>query len=72
MLKIFTICCLIAFVSSCGKNEKVYRGITQGIYEGANQTQEMKKDDPTREPGKEPSSYDQYERERQEMIKNKK
>jgi hypothetical protein len=71
ILKIFTICCFIAFLSSCGKSEKVYKGVVQGMYEGANQTQEIKKDDPTPEPGKEPPSYDQYERDRQEMIKDK-
>jgi hypothetical protein len=38
------------------------------MYEGANQAQEMKRTDPTPTPGKEPPAYDQYERERQEML----
>ena len=63
--------CFIAFLCSCAKNEKVYKGIVQGIYEGTKQIQEMKNDDPTPEPDNEIPSYDQYERERQEMIKDK-
>ena len=39
------------------------------MYKGANQTQEMKREDPTPPPGKEPPSYDRYEKERQEMLK---
>ena len=69
ILEIFIICCLMAFLSSCGKC--IYKGVTQGMYEGANQAQEMKRDDPVAEPGTEPPSYDQYERERQETIKDK-
>ena len=67
ILIIFSICCFMAFLPSCGKSTNIYKGIKQGIYEGANQTQKMKKDEPTPEPGKELPSYDQYERERQEM-----
>jgi hypothetical protein len=71
ILEVLMIFCFIAFLSSCGKSESVYKGVARGIYEGANQTQEMKRDDPTPEPGNEHPSYDQYERERQEMINDK-
>ena len=72
ILKIFTICCLIAFLSSCGDREKVFKGVSRAIYEQSNQYEKMKKNDPFPEPGKhEPPSYDQYERERQEMKKDK-
>ena len=70
--RILTICCFIACLSSCGNSEKIYKGVAQGMYEGANQTQELKKDAPIPEPGKEPASYDRYERERQEMTNDKK
>jgi hypothetical protein len=65
----FSVFCSIVFLSSCARNENVCKGIVQGIYKGANQVQEMKKDDPNPEPGKELPSYDQYERERQKMKK---
>jgi hypothetical protein len=71
ILKILIICCFIAFLSSCGKNDSIYKGVAQGMYEGANQAQEMKRDDPVAEPGNEPASYDQYERDRQETMKDK-
>jgi hypothetical protein len=71
ILKILIICCLMAFFSSCGKSKSIYKGVAQGMYEGANQAQEMKRDDPTPAPGNEPPSYDQYERDRQKTINDK-
>jgi hypothetical protein len=62
---------LLAFLSSCAKNGRVYNGIAQGIYEGTYQTQEMTKDEPTIAPGNEHPSYDQYRREKKEMMKDK-
>ena len=71
ILKISILCCLMGLLFSCGKSGNVYKGIKHGLYEGGIQTQEMKNDDPTPEPGEEAPSYDQYERERQEIIKDK-
>lgn len=71
-LKILIIGTFIICLSSCGKSEKIYKGVVQGMYEGANQSQEMKRDDPTPPAGQETPSYGQYEQDRQEMIKGKK
>jgi hypothetical protein len=71
ILRIMISLCFIVCLCSCGKSEKVYKGVARGMYEGANLAQEMKRDDPTPEPGKESPSYDQYEQDRQEMIKDK-
>jgi hypothetical protein len=71
-LKIFIIGSFIICLSSCGKSEKIYKGVVQGMYEGANQSQEMKRDYPIPPVvGKEPFSYGQYEQDRREMIKDK-
>ena len=58
----------LALLFSCAKNG-AYKGIARGIYDGANQVREMKKDDPAPETNNEVPSYDQYERERQEALK---
>jgi hypothetical protein len=68
MLEILIICCLMAFLSSCGKSKSIFKGVAKGVYKDANQAQEMKRDDPVAEPGNEPPSYDQYERDRQKTI----
>ena len=44
-------------------------GYYRGMYEGANQSQEMKRENPF-PPNENPPTYDQYERERQEMLKD--
>ncbi|MBU3949166.1 MAG: hypothetical protein KJ882_07055 [Proteobacteria bacterium] len=53
---------------SCSKNEKARDGFFRGMYEGSKQVQEIKHADETQRPGKEPPTYDQYKRERQEIL----
>ena len=57
-------------ICSCSNNEKVRDGFFRGMYEGCNQVQEMRHADQPPPPGKETPTYDQYERERQEIIKD--
>jgi len=67
-LKFSIIICFIVCIFACSENAKVHEGIFRGIYEGSNQVQEMKGDDPVPSPREEPPTYEQYERERQEML----
>ena len=69
LLRILIVMCFMFCLSSCAKSGKVYDGFLRGMYEGANQTQEMQRKDLIPPPGKEPPTYDQYEKERQEMLK---
>jgi len=62
----------ITLFSSCAKKDGIYKGIKRGMYDGANQSQEMKRDDPLPPVGKESPSYDQYEKDRQDMTKDNK
>ena len=59
--------CFFVALSACGTKEKIKKGIAQGIYDSTNQTQALRANDPTTSVGKEIPTYDQYEKERQEM-----
>lgn len=61
---IFSMCS----ICSCSKNEKTTDNIFRGIYESSQQVQEMKYADELPQPDKEAPTYDQYKRERQEII----
>ena len=67
-LKFSIIICFIVCIFACAENAKVHEGIFRGIYEWSNQVQEMKGDAPVPSPCEEPPTYEQYERERQEML----
>lgn len=55
-------------ICSCSNNKKVRDGFFRGMYEGSNQVQEMKHADELPQLDEEPPTYDQYQRERQEII----
>ena len=59
-------------ICSCSNNKKVRDGFFRGMYEGSNQFQEMKHADELPQPREEPPTYDQYQRERQEIIIDRK
>lgn len=70
-LTLFVLCCTALFLFSCGSKQEIVEGVKQGMYEGMNQTQQMKQEDyPTPESGRQPPTYEQYKRERQEIIKD--
>lgn len=62
----------MVWLSACANKSKIYDGICQGIYDLSNQNQEMKSPEAARQrpPGKEPLTYEQYQKERQEMLKD--
>lgn len=59
-------------ISSCSNNEKLRDGFFRGMYEGSNHAQKMKHADQPLPPDEKPLTYDQYKRERQEIISNHK
>jgi hypothetical protein len=67
ILKLFAIVFFMTFIYSCASKDKIKDGFHRGMYEGANQSQEMKRGNPLPSSEK-PPTYDQYERERQEML----
>ena len=65
---ILIFCFLTFFLMSCTKNGNGYKGLYQGIYEGAQQSQEMNGDAPPPSDDRPLPTYDQYEKERKEMT----
>lgn len=55
-------------ICSCSKNEQASDTFFRGMYESSQQVQEMKYGDELPQPDKEVPTYDQYKRERQEII----
>ncbi|MGE0084098.1 MAG: hypothetical protein AB7S75_06720 [Desulfococcaceae bacterium] len=70
--KILIFACFVLCLSSCAEKDKVYDGFLRGMYEGANHTQTMQREDPIPPAGEKTPTYDQYEQDRQEIIKNDK
>jgi hypothetical protein len=56
---------VVAF-SSCALRGKTYENISRGIYDGANQAQEINKTDPRPQPDEESLTYDRYQQERRQ------
>jgi hypothetical protein len=69
-LKLITISAVaimsIILLSSCAKKDNVYNG----MYNMGNQMQQMKDPGPISSPGSEPLTYEQYKKERHELIKD--
>lgn len=61
---------LLGWVSACTDNDRIYENIYQGVYESSNQVQEMKNTDPLPSQEKKPPTYEQYKRERNEILKD--
>jgi hypothetical protein len=57
-----------ACIFSCAKSNSVCDGFRRGMYEGLNQVHEMEHTDETPQQGEETPAYDQYQRERQEIV----
>lgn len=69
ILKLSIIICLISCTFSCAKKEEVRDNVFRGIYQGANQEQEMKRtDDPSLVQEDRPLTYDQYKKEREKIL----
>ena len=59
---------LLSFCA-CSDSKAVRDGFFRGMYEGANQAQQMEHPEEPSTPEKEPlPTYDQYKRERQEIV----
>lgn len=67
-IKSLIIVFFIASIISCSKSDKATENFRRGMYEGANKIQELNSESPTIPQGQEPPTYDQYERERQEVL----
>jgi len=61
---------LMGGFSACADKNKILEGVYQGMYDGSGQMQEMKNPEPVPPPGKESPTYEQYKKEREEMLKN--
>ncbi len=72
IVRLFFVVLLVSWLPACVNKDKVYRGVCQGMYDGLNQRREMKAPEPIPPPGRETSSYEQYEREREEMRRDHK
>ena len=70
VLMLLTALLLMVFLSACANSNTILKGICQGIYNSSNQVAEMKEPEDKLQTEKEPISYDQYIRERQEMLKD--
>ncbi len=68
ILRWITALSLLGGLSGCTDKNKIYEGVYRGMYDGATQMQELKNPDPTPPPRKESLSYDQYKREREEIL----
>jgi len=61
---------LMVWFSACADKDKVLEGVYQGMYDGSGQMQEMKNSEPVPSPGKEYPTYEQYKKEREEMLRD--
>lgn len=64
----FLVFLVISWLPACAKKDKVFQGACQGVYGTSQQMHEMNHPDPQISPDREHPSYDQYEREREEML----
>lgn len=70
IVRLFFVVLLVSWLPACANKGKIYRGVCQGMYDGLSQQREMKDPEPIPPPGSETPTYDQYEREREEMLKD--
>jgi hypothetical protein len=59
---------VISWLPACAKKEKVIKGTCQGVYDMSHAMHEMEHPDGPVPLDREHPSYDQYEREREEML----
>ena len=71
LLRCFIALLFLVLLSACGKNGKIYEGVSQGMYNASNQVQQMKNLNTSPSQENEPLTYEQYKRERQEMLQGK-
>jgi hypothetical protein len=65
-LKLIFAVLLISWAAACTQKENIY----QGIFEATSQQQKMRSSDPSTTQNKEYPPYQQYKRERKEMLRN--
>jgi hypothetical protein len=70
LIKCLALMLIIAGIGSCSNKENIRDEFFQGIYDVINQQQEMKHPDQFPPSGKEAPTYDQYMRERKEILTN--
>lgn len=67
-LKLIAIVLLYSCISACTKNDQIYDGFLQGIYEISNQSHEARYSENTPAFDENPPTYYQYKNEREEML----
>ena len=72
IVRLFFVVLLGSWLPACANKDKTYRGVCQGMYDGLNQQREMKDPESIPPPGSKTPSYEQYEREREEMLRDHK
>ncbi len=66
--KLISIVLLYSCISACTKNDQIYDGFLQGIYKISNQSHEAKYLENSPAIDKNPPTYYQYKKEREEML----
>lgn len=59
----------MAWLVACTCKEDIYDGVCHGLYDSLILAQQNKDPESVPPPGKEPPTYEQYKREREEMMK---
>jgi hypothetical protein len=66
--KVCFILLVIGSLNACAKKDEIVKGTCQGVYDMSHTMQEMEHPDGPAPLDREYPSYDQYEREREEML----
>jgi len=62
---------MLVCLTACADKNRVYEGVYRGIYDGATQMQELNHPDPSPPSRKEPLTYDQYQRAREQLLEER-
>jgi hypothetical protein len=68
-LRILIAILFMCLLSSCTDKSKMHDNFWGGMFYGASQMQETKNEEPVPPPGEERPTYEQYKKERQELLK---
>jgi hypothetical protein len=61
----------LTWLLGCASKEGIYEGICHGLYDASILAQQNKDPESVPPPGKEPPTYEQYKREREETMKDR-
>ena len=70
IVRLLLVVLLLCWLPACANKDKIYQGVCRGMYNQLNKQSEMNDPDPIPPPGSETPTYDQYERERKEMLQD--